>query len=180
MKRSGRLTLLGVVLLSLGCSSITVSTDFDDKIDFSKFSTYSWMPGPETPSQAIQKELASNTLVEGRVKRAVDAQLPAKGLRKTNENPDVLVAFHTGVEDKVDVQNWGYGYGWGWRYGGGGITTINYQEGTLILDFVNPATKQLMWRGVAKKVLSEKTTPEKSEQGISKAVQKILEKYPPS
>lgn len=180
MKSSSRLIVFCVISLSLGCSSISVSTDFDDKIDFSKFSTYSWMPSPQTPSQAIQKELASNTLVEGRVKRAVDAQLPAKGLRKTTEDPDILVAFHTGVEDKVDVQSWGYGYGWGWRYGGGGITTINYQEGTLILDFIDPATKQLMWRGVAKKVISEKTTPEKSEKEISEAVQKILEKYPPS
>jgi Domain of unknown function (DUF4136) len=180
MKRSSRLILLCVVLLSLGCSSVSVSTDFDDKIDFKKFSTYDWLASPETPSQAIQKELTSNTLVEARVKRAVDAQLPAKGLRKTTQNPDVLVAFHTGVEDKVDVQSWGYGYGWGWRYGGGGITTINYQEGTLILDFIDPATNQLMWRGVAKKVLSKNTTPEKSEKGINEAVQKILEKYPPS
>lgn len=180
MKRPSWLNLLGILLLCMACSSISVSTDFDDKIDFAKFSTYSWMPSPETPAQAIQKELASNTLIEGRVKRAVDAQLPAKGLEKTNQDADVLVAFHTGVEDKVDVQNWGYGYGYGWRYGGGGITTIQYQEGTLILDFIDPATKQLIWRGVAKKVISERTTPEKSEKDINEAVQKILEKYPPS
>jgi hypothetical protein len=180
MKGSKGLRLLCLVLFALGCSSISVTTDFDQKVDFTRISTYSWLPNPEAPSAGIEAELAQNTLVEGRVKRAVDAQLAAKGIRKTTQDPDMLVAFHTGVEDKVDVRSWGYGYGYGWGYGGSGVTTINYQEGTLILDFIDPKTKELLWRGLGKKVLSQSTTPEKSEKVINEAVQKILEKYPPS
>ena len=106
--------------------------------------------------------------------------MAAKGIRKTTQDPDILVAFHTGVKDKVNVQNWGYGYGGGWGWGGGDVTTVNYQEGTLILDFINPKTKNLMWRGVGKGVLPGRTTPEKSEKNINNAVSKILAKYPPS
>jgi hypothetical protein len=180
MKGLKGLRLLCLIVFALGCSSISVTTDFDNKVDFARLSTYSWLPTPETPSAEIQAELDQNTLVEGRVKRAVDAQLATKGIRKTTQDPDMLVAFHTGVQDKVDVRSWGYGYGYGWRYGGPGVTTINYQEGTLILDFIDPKTKELMWRGVGKKVLSQSTTPEKSEREINEAVKKILEKYPPS
>ena len=180
MKKPKRLYLLCLIVFALGCSSISVTTDFDDKIDFTRLSTYSWLANPATPSADIQEELARNTLIEGRVQRAVDAQLAAKGIRKTTQDPDMLVAFHTGVKDKVNVQSWGYGYGWGYGPRGGDVTTHHYQEGTLILDFIDPKTKRLLWRGAGKKVLSEKTTPEKSKKEVNEAVQKILEKYPPS
>jgi hypothetical protein len=171
--------LLFALLLAAGCSSVSVSHDFDSKVDFANLRTYSWIAVPESTSENVQRELENNTLVESRVKKAVNQQLAAKGLKETTQDPDFLVAFHTGVQDKTDVQSWGYGYGyWGMR--GGGVSTINYQEGTLILDFIDPKSKDLIWRGVGKKVLSERTTPEKSEKNISTAVEEILKKYPPT
>jgi hypothetical protein len=158
---------------------VSVSHDFDSQADFAKLRTYGWLAAPESTSESVQKELQTNSLVEGRVKKAVNRQLAAKGLRETTQDPDFQVAFHTGVEDKTDIQSWGYGYGyWGMR--GGGISTIHYQEGTLILDFIDPKSKNLIWRGVGKKVLSGKTTPERSEKTINTAVEEILKKYPPS
>jgi len=171
--------LLCAVLLAAGCSSVSVSHDFDSQVDFANLRTYSWITAPESTSESVQKELQTNSLIESRVKKAVNRQLAAKGLRETTQDPDFLVAFHTGVQDKTDVQSWGYGYGyWGMR--GGGVSTIHYQEGTLILDFINPKSDNLIWRGVGKKVVSERTTPEKSEKEINTAVEQILKKYPPS
>jgi hypothetical protein len=171
--------LFCAVLLVAGCSSVSVSHDFDRQTDFANLRTYGWISAPESTSENVQRELEKNSLVEGRVKMAVNRQLAAKGLRETTQDPDFLVAFHTGVQDKTDVQSWGYGYGyWGMR--GGGVSTIHYQEGTLILDFIDPKSDNLIWRGVGKKVVSEKTTPEKSEKVINQAVEEILKKYPPS
>jgi hypothetical protein len=171
--------LFCALLMAAGCSSVSVSHDFDSQADFSKLRTFSWIDAPETTSDSVQKELQTNSLVEGRVKNAVNRELAAKGIRETQENPDFLVAFHTGVEDKTDIQSWGYGYGyWGMR--GGGVSTIHYQEGTLILDFIDPKSNNLIWRGVGKKVVSQKTSPERSEKEINNAVEKILKKYPPS
>jgi hypothetical protein len=172
--------LFCAVLLAAGCSSVSVSHDFDPKVDFASLRTYGWISAPKsTSSDSIQRELASDSLIEGRVKKAVNQQLALKGLRETTQNPDFLVAFHTGVEDKTDIQSWGYGYGY-WGMGGGGISTINYQQGTLILDFVDPKTQNLIWRGVGKEVLSGGTSPEKRQERINDAVQAILKKYPPS
>ena len=171
--------LLCAVLLAAGCSSVSVSHDFDSQVDFANLRTYSWITAPESTSESVQKELQTNSLIESRVKKAVNRQLAVKGLRETTQDPDFLVAFHTGVQDKTDVQSWGYGYGyWGMR--GGGVSTIHYQEGTLILDFIDPKSDNLIWRGVGKKVVSERTTPEKSEKEINTAVEQILKKYPPS
>ncbi len=173
------LLLLCAVLLAAGCSSVSVSHDFDSKVDFANLRTYGWLTTPESTSESVQKELQTNSLIEGRVKKAVNQQLAAKGLKETAQDPDFVVAFHTGVQDKTDVQSWGYGYGyWGMR--GGGVSTIHYQEGTLILDFIDPKSDNLIWRGVGKKVVSERTTPEKSQKNIDQAVERILSKYPPS
>ena len=179
MNASKGLLLLCAVLLAAGCSSVSVSHDFDSQTNFANLRTYSWIAAPESTSESVQKELQTNSLIEGRVKAAVNRQLAAKGLKETTQDPDFLVAFHTGVQDKTDIQSWGYGYGyWGMR--GGGVSTIHYQEGTLILDFIDPKGKNLIWRGVGKKVVSERTTPEKSEKEINQAVERILSKYPPS
>ncbi len=173
--------LFCVVLLAAGCSSVSVSHDFDPKVDFASLRTYGWIAAPQSASSdSIQRELASDSLVEGRVKQAVNQQLALKGLRETTQNPDFLVAFHTGVQDKTDIQSWGYGYGY-WGMGGGGISTINYQEGTLILDFVDPKTNNLIWRGVGKEVVGQGgMSPEKRQERIDNAVEQILKKYPPS
>ena len=171
--------LFCAVILAAGCSSVSVSHDFDSKVDFAGLRTYGWLTTPESTSESVQRELQTNSLIESRVKKAVNRQLAAKGLKETTQDPDFLVAFHTGVQDKTDVQSWGYGYGyWGMR--GGGVSTIHYQEGTLILDFIDPESDNLIWRGVGKKVVSEKTTPEKSQKNIDQAVERILSKYPPS
>jgi len=50
MKESKRLRMLCLVLFAVGCSGISVNTDFDNQIDFTKLSTYSWMKAPEEPA----------------------------------------------------------------------------------------------------------------------------------
>ena len=49
--------------------------------------------------------------------------------------------------------------------------------GGLTVDMLDPTAKQLVWRGTASGTLSDK--PEKNAQKITKAMQKIFDKYPP-
>jgi hypothetical protein len=55
-----------------------------------------------------------------------------------------------------------------------------YEEGTLVLDFVDADTKGLVWRGVATDALDAHATPEDRGKQIQEAVTKILAKYPPA
>jgi hypothetical protein len=43
----------------------------------------------------------------------------------------------------------------------------------------DPATKQLVWRGVASKTLDPNAKPEKKEKNIGKVVKKLLKNFPP-
>ena len=164
------LFLMGFVV---SCSTIYgVQYEYDKQADFKSLKTYDWMTVPETANIDI--------LNVERVKKAVNAELQAKGLMMTSNNPDFLIAEHLGKKDKVQVTNWGYNYDqYGMDLGPQGVDTYQYEEGSLILDFVDAKSKKMIWRGVAKAEINNTDTPEKTEKLINEAVQEILKNFPP-
>ena len=163
------LVCLGAFFAS--CSGATIKSDYNPSIDFAALKTYDWMRVPE--------DLGISDLDLTRLKKAVDTQLQAKGHSMASENPDFLIAVHFGVENKVRVSNAGYGYHYGGYYGSTGVRTYQYDEGTLVLDFVAPDSKTLIWRGSATGELRNLKTPERREEEINKVVEKILKNFPP-
>ena len=55
-----------------------------------------------------------------------------------------------------------------------------YEEGTLILDIVDPKNKQLIWRGSAQDEVHFKSSPEKDQTQLNEAVRMMLQTFPPS
>ena len=161
-----------VTLVTLaGCSSLSVSTNFNSEADFGAYKTFGWMK--ETDSEEgydLSGELDEH------VKGAVDRQLLAKGLMKATVNTDLLVVYHAGKEEQLEEEGWGYG-GW-WGTGSGDVNS--YEKGTLIVDLIDAKTDSLVWRGTAQKVLSETPSPGEREKTIDDAVEKMFKKYPPS
>ena len=168
------LCLIGFVS---GCSSVyDVQYDYDLKVEFKGLKTYDWLPVPDKAD--------INSLDIARVKAAVNAEMQAKGLVMTSDNPDILIAEHLGKKDKINVRNWGYGYSsyggyWGGHWGSGGVSVYEYEEGSLILDFVDAKSKKMIWRGMVKVELDDQATPEEKESLIKEAIQKILKNFPP-
>jgi len=50
----------------------------------------------------------------------------------------------------------------------------------LILDFIDPRSQELVWRGVSEQTLPKSPTAEQLDKTISKGIKKILEKFPPN
>jgi hypothetical protein len=178
-----RATLFCLVLLLAvsGCSGVRVTTDYDPAADFSKLRSYAWLD----ERSGVQGDRADVTsLLDRRVRRAVDTELQHKGWRLVSRGEaDALVAYHLGVETRLDVNtiHSGYGYGRGAYHGGVAThTTVSeYQEGTLLVDVIEPESKQLIWRGSGQSRLRRSSTPEQREQRIDEAVAQILESFPP-
>jgi hypothetical protein len=172
---------LGAV--QVGCQSIDIASDWDPEVDFSKLSTYDWMPepGPTGPGPG-----SNDSLTIDRVHRSVDRILAARGYVLTpTGTPDFLVGYYGAVESKLDVTTlndyYGYRPGWGYAgYGGSSRTYVReYEQGTLILDISNPHNSKLMWRGSAQAEVSQTETPEEREAIINEAVGLILKRFPP-
>ena len=161
-----------VTVLVVPTAAAKVTVDFDKTVDFSKYKTYAWRPG--TP--------AKDPLMQKRIQRAVEAELAAKGLTKTEGPADLYVVTQASSknEKQIDVNSLGYaGYRWhGW--GAWGPTTVNMYEipvGTLIVDLLVEKSNELVWRGVATETLSD--NPQKVAKRTDKVVAKMFKKFPP-
>jgi hypothetical protein len=168
---------LFLLILFAGCSTVTVNYDYDMETDFTTLKSFNWMP--DTPEPGM------NDLAVSRVKNAVNRNLQAKGFTLSQSDPDFMIAVHGGSKTKLDVVDWGYSYSRYGRYGGGyygtghRIDTYEYQQGTLILDFVDANAMQLIWRGSATAVVNPDASPQEREQKVNEAVSKMLQNFPP-
>jgi hypothetical protein len=173
MKLSGLFLIVFFASSIISCSPIySVSFDSDENTDLIQLSTYDWMP--------IPKEANINNLDEARIKKAVNAELKAKGLKLNSNNPDFLIAADLITKEKLRITRWGYPYYYSYRpyYGSWSVDSYQYQEGTFILDFVEPASKNLIWQGSARVAIDYADTPEKRDRLINVAMQKILQNFP--
>ena len=162
------LTLAGTVALAQ-----SVSYDFDRAANFSKFRTYAWTRGTELSDQ----------LNHGRVVRAIEIQLAAKGLTKVEAGAgaDLLVAYHASFDRNLHIDAFGSGWG-GARFGGprsGTATAHEIVTGTIVVDLMDAATRGIVWRGMASNDLNPTASPEKREKNIDKAARKVFRNYPP-
>jgi hypothetical protein len=120
------------------------------------------------------------------IKSEITTHLESKGFSLETENPDLLIAVHPSAKERINISDWGYGYapyGAYWRgygyWGGGRIDVYTFEEGTLVIDMVDPKEHELIWRGIAEATLPEYPTSEKINQLASDAVAKILKNFPP-
>lgn len=178
--------LLVVLLVVTSCSSVRVATDYDKNANFGAYKTFAFF------KSGIDKA-EINDLDKRRILRAIETELLAKGLTKS-ENPDLLVSIFTKSNQRVDVynNNWGmggwgwggfgpwgmggfYGPGWGWGWNQPNVSTST--EGVLFVDLLDANKKELIWQGMGSGFLSRNM--EQKEERIKEFVSKIMEKYPP-
>ena len=183
MHRRRALSLLILAVTLSACNAFKVKTDYDPTADFSSFKTFAFAG----PADINKGGIYDNSLTRKRIESAVARELTGKGLRQVglDEPQDLLVHYWVGIQDKqrlestgptVGVSRYPGGYGWGAGYGGG-VTTYEYKEGTLILDLIEPAKKQLVWRATMVGTL-EDSARDNIERG-NKAIAEAFESYPP-
>jgi len=177
--------LLPVLLCTLvACAGVRVSQDYDATTDFTAFRTYDWFPGER---QLTGEGGIAQPFLEERIQAAVRRELAERGYEKvTGRTPDFYVNYHVSVQQKLTTSGVNVGYGVG-SYGSRGGVGVGmrtnpvrqYDEGTLIIDFVDGGTRKLVWRGTGSKALSSNPTPENTTATVDVATREILKQFPP-
>lgn len=185
MKRlfaAGFLSLLGA-----GCA-ISTTQDYDTSTDFSRLRSYSW----QAPTQ---QGTNNNTLIDERIRRAVDTELSAKNFRKIESGQaDFSVTYHYAIKDRVERDGYGGpsigvgvgggsrgtfgGFGIGFPIGSGGDRRS--EEDALSIDVVEPVGGKLLWRGSARQQYDAKLSPQELTTRFNETVKAILDKFPPT
>ena len=176
-----------LLLAATACSTVRTNYDFDPSVDFGAWRSYAWYPDEEPPTGNPRLD---NPLVHERIEAAIDDTLALRGYKRVEGgDPDFYVNYHLSTEQKLDVQTmdrgYGAGYGRAWRgYGWGGVgwteTRVEqYDEGALIIDFLDFGSRKLAWRGSGRRRLARNPSPEKTTERVKAAVAEIIEQFPP-
>jgi hypothetical protein len=165
----------------LGCAGPSVVTDWDPSISWPMLGRYAWLPDP---AEMAGDPRLHNTLVDGRVRRAVDRQLAAAGYERVFEKqPDFFVTYYLGLDTQISVRmvanSFGYQRG-GWSERHRTETRIREHEvGTLLIDFLD-RERALIWRGSTSSRVRSNLTPTRRDERIATAVEAILAEFPPT
>ncbi len=166
------LAVLAITFLTCGVAlAQDIKTQAMPGTDFSKFHTYKWV--------VIEGAKQPNQITDAQIKLAIDGQLATKGLTKVESDPaDLDIGYQVAIQQQEQWNAYGTG---GYRWGGGmaSATKSTINIGTLVLDFYDPATKQLVWTGSATKTLNPSSNQEKNQKNLNNAMAKLLKAYPP-
>ena len=145
-----------------------VTVDSNPAAPFSAYKTYAWLNGTPAPEPIMEQQLRAS----------INERLMARGLTKTTVSPDLLVMTNVTTQQRQEFVPNGFAYGpWWWgAYGYGPGYMDTWLEGTLVVDFYDAKTKQLVWRGVATANASDK--PTHNVEKMDKALKKMFEKFP--
>ena len=171
-----RLVLVLSVSVIFGCSSISVSSDYDKSTDFNELKTFAWTP---KMIEGIAESRGVSSLVQTRIQDAIATELAAKGYVEIVDGfSDFYVTYHVRAREKTEIQRMPgpmIGPGWGRGY----AEVYQYEEGTLIIDLIHAKAQHLIWRGIGKGVVDWHASPERRTELIDEAVKKVLAQFPP-
>jgi len=154
-------------LLAVSAAAQSVQSDFDRSFRFSELKTFSFA----VQQRAAKDPLASDTLNDGRIRNGLESQLTANGFRIENDKADFVIAYYVTTKNKLNVQDFGYGPP---RWFGSRDIRVNQDlEGTLMVDFIDAKSNQVIWRGRAVGTLELKGVDKK----ISKSVEKLVKQF---
>ena len=96
--------LLVCSLLSLlvvtGCASgPTIRSNVDSSVDFSSFRTFGFISPLSTDREGYQ------SLISQQLVTSAERELVARGLQRTDTNPDLLVNFSANLDQRLRVLN---------------------------------------------------------------------------
>ena len=186
VRLAGRLSpLAAVLLLALGAcaSGPAVRAEYDKSVDFSQYRSFGFFSPLGTDRSGYE------SVVSQYLKAATRRELEARGLRYDESAPQLKVNFNAKLSDKLrttTMPSAGVGFGY-YGYRGGfysawpmypvETTTSSYTEGTLNIDVVDAARRQLVWEGVAVGTVTE-TSAESIRPKLDQAVAAVFVKFP--
>ena len=188
--RLARSALAALLLAAAACAA-PVYTDHDVEADFTGLETFAWLDPPlqdgprEEGGAGSPDPFTHNTLLDKRLREAVETGLVARGYRKAGEDEaaDFFVRYDVVsrqvLRDSPAYVGAGYGYPYhGYGYGGGVVYsgTRSYEEGTILLDVIDPASRTLAWRGWSS---SRTRDGHIDARRVASTVDAILAKFPP-
>lgn len=187
MRSTRRLVAFATLaLVTAGCSrSIAVRTMAAPDAGFSALHTFRLLPGPARRdgrvATGVDDPMINNSIANREIRAPIIKGFQDLGYTIDERKPDFTVAFYASAREKLDVTNWDYGYPfyppwYHYPYPRSTQTVTQYIEGSVIVDVINPSTRELMWRGEGKAELSDDLS--ENMKRLAQAAEAIVARFP--
>jgi len=183
----------GLLLASLTAFAGDVKTDFNPEIDFTVHKTFSFVGGQEMTKTG----LLADPQVRERIKNFISGSMELRGMKEVPRDQKYSLAVRYWVARKQKTEETVTGIGLGGMYGGyphmyGGYAPYwdgawgwgyeewvvrNFVEGTLIVDLLDPQSKELVWRTYLRQKIEDRA---KDYVEAKANLAKSFALYPPS
>ena len=180
MKPIRNLLAASAILFLLGCSSPDIHYDYDAGNNFSNYHSFAWEMAPAGQPRTSGFD---NALEEGRVHRAVVAELVSRGfILAVSGTPDFLVSYHPIWEgDRSPHVGLGIGIGLGpLGIGLGAPLGHHGPQAGIVIEMQDFRSLSLIWKATAEGALQGSDSPEEAESNIKDAVHSMLKRFPPT
>ncbi len=174
--------IVAVVAFLAGCAAPapTIRSNEDPGTNFAQFDTYDFVP------ELAGDDFGYQSFLVQYLKDAINREMQTRGYKLSPENPELLVNFYVNTKEKIRSTStptmgggyYGYRRGYYSGWGGGYETTVTqYTEGTLSIDIIDAARKQLVWEGVAVGRIRQSALDD-LQGAANRVVPLIFERYP--
>jgi Domain of unknown function (DUF4136) len=161
-----------LILAGKPASAQQVAYNYMPGTDFSKYHTFKWIQ--------LQSNVHPNQIVNQEIIDAINNTLTSKGFTlATGDKADLYVGYQCSVDQQRQWTAWGMGGGLRWGGGMASAQSSTITNGMLAVDFYDPNSQQLLWRGTAAETLNPSGNPQKDQQKLNKGVEKLLKNFPP-
>ena len=159
-----RLAPLALLAVAAGCHGVSVDSTHAEGVDWKSLHTYDWLTIPATSPTAAKDETAVGVLA---------TTLEKKGLKRSQQQPDLLVAVQRTIEGSLNTKQSGYE----WR--DGRMHSYTLQEGSLVIDLVDAKTKEIVWRSSASGAFRSDQTSGERREFLTNLLNEMFEHFPP-
>lgn len=159
----------------LSSCAVEVRTVFDPRTDFRKYKTYCWMEG--CGSVKHTGVASRDTAMERQLRTELTFELQKKGLRLTQQDPDVLFALRVVTSDEQTVlyrRPNEAPMGWSPE---ARVDILSFTKGTIVVAMADHRSGNLVWESNAVDYVADRT--EITGKNIRRVVRSILADFPP-
>jgi hypothetical protein len=182
-----RLSIFVMAVLLAGCSGVRVSQDFDPATAFDGLETFAW--ASKTQAETGDPRI-DNPLRDKRIRAAVERVLTERGFVAATDAPaSFLIRYQYVLRRRIESNGGSPSFGIGVGSIGSrgsiamgtstGAAIREVDEGSLIIDLVEPETAALLWRGTGTQTFREHADPAKTTRDIDTLVERVLAQFPP-
>ena len=165
-----------LVVGTVAAAKMKAHVGYDKAADFGAIKTFAYF---ETLDTSV---VDSAPPVHEMIKLLIISKLQDGGLKWVEEDPDVLVTYHTdenqAMRMNTTLYHYHYSANWWWSpLWGSGMDVTSFTQGTLVVDIWDPKTEELLWRGAVVGVVPDDPSPAKAQKTIEKALNLMSKEF---